>query len=992
MKKFMIFIYMLIPFFIFSTSSNVVVNTNSNINSFSPGAAFAINTGEWDGFTNLKKNVWQFQHAGFRYLRFPGGSNSNEYHWNGNGYYDADGIWHVTGSPAPTTFSRGFLNLSKYRGSTSAGYRKKAMVTDNDLNTSWKSFSGDTGKQYIILEIQNSNYQPVNVNRIVINWGTPYATQYRIQYSNANWPGSGGIWVYNDTAWTDTSAGLISGSGGVVDLSFNTVSAKYIRVLCEASSSSDNQFEIKEIKLYFGATQVSVNSNDSMLQTKTYSSSVALGDVFDRFGNMDFEQFMDVCRSLTPPAEPLITVNFFTGTTQEAADWVYYANIHKGYNIKYWEIGNENSGNWESGGPVDSEFYAKRFIEFYDAMTTVDPNIVVIPQFNSIGDYENVTMNASNNPVAYDYYIENFLKYLQAQGRVDIIKAISIHRYPTYQPATESIVLSNTDIWNNEMTPLTNWINTYCPNPQSVSTWLTEYNDGIDSAFTNRYYNSLFISAYILNYIKNGGDFGFLFTDFGTPGPGQFAPDIYSDFGAIEGGALSGEYMIYRYQPRSSYWALWMLKNRFSAADELGNTLVVCSSSNSYLKVYANKRGDRKLSLILINTNQTEAIDANITINNFSPLAFAQVTTFSPQHYSWVNNGAQSYANPDLQPSDSIISNASTNFTFNVPAYNIKIITLYDSQQPTLTPSSTPTALPTATFTSTPIFYGTNLLDDCEDGDNIDLWGGGWSIYGDGVSNYPAMFTSMKCDGNGASNSNCYAEITGTVTGNSWGFGVSVPLSSNWSPVDMRSYDGVFFWYKGDGNHKARVYLNQNNIPCYDYFGVDFQTNTYWTFYQFSFSQLTQGGWGGCGGTWTADNIQAVSFQVEWGNVTYTAYMGMDNIGFYKNTPVPSITPTPWTTIAVTDNLDKVYAYPALYTGKDGQDGIGFYNLPEYIKLQIFNINGELVFQKEETKTNGSIIWKVDGRRKDEKISPGIYIYILWDGKNKKTGKIAVVR
>ncbi len=988
MKKLIIIIFLLFPCFVYGATSNIVVDTNSNIHSFSPGAAFSINTGEWVGFSNLKRNVWQFQHAGFRYIRFPGGSNSNEYHWNGNGSYDSNGYWVVNGSPAPASFSPGFLNLSKYRGSTSAGYRKKAMVTDNDLNTSWKSYPGDNRKQYMILEIQNSSYQPVPVNRIAINWGIPYATQYKIQYSNANWPGNGGIWVYNDTAWTDTSLGTISGNGGNVDLLFTTVNAKYIRVLCEMSSSSENQFEIKEIKLYYGATQISVNSSDPMQQTKTYSSSVALGDTFDRYGNMDFEQFMDVCRSLTPPAEPLITVNFFTGTTQEAADWVYYANIHKGYNIKYWEIGNENAGNWEAGGPVDSQFYARRFIEFYDAMTSVDPNIIVMPQFNSIGDYENVTMNASNNPSAHDYYIENFLKYLQSQGRTDIIKAISIHRYPTYQPATEAVVLSNTDIWNTEMTPLTNWINNYCPVPSAVSIWLTEYNDGIDSAFTNRYYNSLFVSAYILNYLKNGGDYGFLFTDFGTPGPGQFAPDIYSDFGAIEGGALSGDYIVYKYQPRSSYRALWMLKNRFSAADELGNILVACSSSNSSLKVYANKRGDRKLSLILINTSQVDSIDANITLNNFSPLPSAIVTTFSPQHYSWINNGYQSYANPDLEPTDSTISNASQNFTINVSAYNIKIITMYDATQPTFTPSSTPTPLPTATYTPTSVFYGANILDDCEDGDNINLWGGGWSIYGDGISIYPLIFPSMKCDGQGATGSDCYVEITGTVMGNSWGFGISAPLSSNWSPMDLRSYDGIFFWYKGDGQHNARIFMNQNNIPCYDFFGVDFQTNTYWTFYQISFSQMTQGGWGNCGGTWTGDNIQAVSFQVAWGSTTYNAYIRVDNVGFYKNTPVPTNSPTPGATTV----LDNIYVYPSLYTGKDGQNGIYFKNLPDKVNLQIFNLAGELVFQKEETKSGGVIFWNVEGKRNSQKIGPGIYIYVLWDGKNKKTGKIAIIR
>ena len=112
---------------------------------------------------------------------------------------------------------------------------------------------------------------------------------------------------------------------------------------------------------------------------------------------------------------------------------------------------------------------------------------------------------------------------------------------------------------------------------------------------------------------------------------------------------------------------------------------------------------------------------------------------------------------------------------------------------------------------------------------------------------------------------------------------------------------------------------------------------------------------------------------------------------YQKNTPVATLTPTPFLTIDL-NALDNVYVYPSLYTGKDGQTGIYFYNVPKYVKLQIFNISGELIYQTEKDDSNKTLFWKVDGRRSSEKLSVGIYIYVLWDGKNKKTGKIAIVR
>ncbi|MCF7849120.1 MAG: hypothetical protein K9M45_09735, partial [Kiritimatiellales bacterium] len=77
----------------------------------------------------------------------------------------------------------------------------------------------------------------------------------------------------------------------------------------------------------------------------------------------------------------IVTVNVGSGTPKMAAEWVRWANLKKGYGVKYWEIGNELEGSWEMGSTLPDgsrmtgEVYAKKFIEYAKAMKAVDPSI-----------------------------------------------------------------------------------------------------------------------------------------------------------------------------------------------------------------------------------------------------------------------------------------------------------------------------------------------------------------------------------------------------------------------------------------------------------------------------------------------------------------------------------------------------------------------------------------------------------------------------------------
>jgi hypothetical protein len=79
-------------------------------------------------------------------------------------------------------------------------------------------------------------------------------------------------------------------------------------------------------------------------------------------------------------AQVFTTVNYGSGTPEEAAAWVRCANIANHCGFKYWEIGNENFGSWEhdeNSPPHDPVTYSTRAKEYFRQMKAADPSIKI---------------------------------------------------------------------------------------------------------------------------------------------------------------------------------------------------------------------------------------------------------------------------------------------------------------------------------------------------------------------------------------------------------------------------------------------------------------------------------------------------------------------------------------------------------------------------------------------------------------------------------------
>ena len=123
---------------------------------------------------------------------------------------------------------------------------------------------------------------------------------------------------------------------------------------------------------------------------------------------LDFDEFMEMCREVG--AEPTICVaadeylvDYGEGCTwatreeliRHAVEWVRYANIKKGYKIKYWMIGNES---WHKQNiNSTAEIYAQDVVDFSKAMKAVDPTMNIVPNGNSVEFWEKVITIAGDH-------------------------------------------------------------------------------------------------------------------------------------------------------------------------------------------------------------------------------------------------------------------------------------------------------------------------------------------------------------------------------------------------------------------------------------------------------------------------------------------------------------------------------------------------------------------------------------------------------------------
>jgi hypothetical protein len=291
--------------------------------------------------------------------------------------------------------------------------------------------------------------------------------------------------------------------------------------------------------------------------------------------NFNIDQFMGFCKQMG--ALPTISVRLRQGTPEAAAGLVRYANIEKKYGIVYWSIGNEPTlFAAELQETYDTERLNKEWRAIAEAMKAVDPSIKLIgPDLHQWeASYETTLKDSSGR----DWMTE----FLKANG--DLIDVVTVHRYPLAMSGTQNVTIEmmreNTRKWTGEITYLRSLIRE--TTGRDIPMAFTEVNSNPSGAFggaatPDTFYNAIWYADVLGHMIQQR----------------VFMVNYWVISQRTGGlGLISGSTI------RPTLYVFHLYKH-------FGSELVYAASGVENVNVYAAKREDGALTVLVINLLDT---------------------------------------------------------------------------------------------------------------------------------------------------------------------------------------------------------------------------------------------------------------------------------------------------------------------------------------------------------------------------------------------------
>ncbi|GAA2058842.1 cellulose binding domain-containing protein [Catenulispora yoronensis] len=382
----------------------------------------------------------------------------------------------------------------------------------------------------------------------------------------------------------------------------------------------------------------------------------------------DFDSFMGTVKTIG--AQPILIANYGTGTAQEAADWVRYANVTKGYGAKYWEVGNENYGNgyygadWEADNHASKSptTYAQNVVQYSSAMKAVDPTIKVGAVLTLPGNWPDGVLAAGD---AADW---NRTVLSIAGSSVDFV---IVHWYPSGTGAATA--LGEPAQLPGELAQLRDEIGQYGgAGAAHLGIALTEVNAGVDE---DTQPDALFGADTYFTALEQGVFTVDWWDTHNGPQAISTAPDgatDYDDWGVLSSGTCVGAVCEPALNtPFPSYFALSML----SKLGRPGDRMVRAGSDQQLVAAHAVRQADGKLAVMLVNKDPANAYTVNLHYAGYTP------SSATPTVYTYGDEAA------------SITTAAQgTSAVQTLPPYSIETVVLTPSGNPvsTLTAPGSP--------------------------------------------------------------------------------------------------------------------------------------------------------------------------------------------------------------------------------------------------------------------------------------------------------------
>jgi len=432
-----------------------------------------------------------------------------------------------------------------------------------------------------------------------------------------------------------------------------------------------------------------------------------------RIGN-----FIHIITNAGVNAQAIVTVNYGTGTPQEAAAWVAYCNAvtnsavplgvdAKGTNwqtagdwaalraaaplgsddgknflrisrtaplgFKYWEIGNECYGGWEADSNTvahDPYTYALRATNYIGLMKAVDPTIkigcVAVPgEDNPVNNTSHPAYN-SREGVSHNGWTPVMLATLNS---VNVTPDFLVdHFYSESGSDNDQALLQASANWASDAASLRQQLTDYLGSKGTNTELLVTENNsdsGPEGKQSTSLVNGLYLADSLAQLTKTEFN-AFVWWDLrnSQDTDGDFSASLYGwrtygDLGII--GNLNTRYpAFYTYK----------LMQHFVQA---GDTVLTATNDYSLLSVYAARRLNGALTVLAINKDPANTYTGQVVTASYVPGSNATVYFYGiPQDEAARTNGAA--AAQDV--ATTVFSGAGTNFNYVFPPYSATLLAL----------------------------------------------------------------------------------------------------------------------------------------------------------------------------------------------------------------------------------------------------------------------------------------------------------------------------
>jgi hypothetical protein len=562
--------------------------------------------------------------------------------------------------------------------------------------TYWKSnpyltskFTGESDAlhpQWVVLDLQSEK----QINAVKIQWQNPYATKYEVQY----WQGTDALDFDKGPKgrWNTFASGAIAnGAGGIITLKLADapIAARWLRVLmnessntCDDHGSSDTRncvgYAIQEIRvgtidLATGDANAAFAEAPRLAADRPIEYEVSSIDPWHSsedgrtggdYQHAGFDLFFS--SGITNNLPAMIPVTMLYGTPDDAAAQIAYIE-KRGYKISYVEMGEEPDG--KHALPED---YGALYLQWASAIHKVDPNLKLGgPVFEGVNEDITVWPDAEGRTS----WLGRFVAYLKAHNRLSDLGFVSFEHYP-FEPCTITWKTLYTEpqlmkhilqVWRADGVPAD------VPLMVTESHLAAQLTGPMSTIFAG-----LWLADNVGSFFEGGGA-AFYHSPIQPQGvqPSCLGWASWSNF------VSDDQYTIKGYT--SLYFAAYVINNEWVQHRSGVHTMypssvdIKDSDGNALVTSYAVLRPDGDWSLMLVNRDETNTHTISVAFGDAKDkhsAGFAgpvTVTTFGTEQYVWVNDGANSRAEPDHSPVGTTV-NANAATTYTLPRASVTVL------------------------------------------------------------------------------------------------------------------------------------------------------------------------------------------------------------------------------------------------------------------------------------------------------------------------------